>query len=190
MAVSKNVRLGVSLIGIAFGMLAMAYAAVPLYQIFCQVTGYGGTTQVAESTNGVILERTVKVRFTANSHKDMPWAFKPQQISQTLKVGEQGLAFFAAENLTDKTIVGTATFNVTPYKAATYFNKIQCFCFTEQTLQPGERVDMPVTYFIDPEIADDENLDDVKEVVLSYTFFLKSIETDIDTVSVATGKEE
>jgi cytochrome c oxidase assembly protein subunit 11 len=190
MAISKNARLGIILMGLAVGMLGMAYAAVPLYKIFCQVTGYGGTTKVADATNGVVLDRTVKVRFTANTHKDMPWAFRPQQASQTLKVGEQGLAFFEAVNLTDKVIIGTATFNVTPYKVATYFNKIQCFCFTEQTLQPGERVDMPVTYFIDPEIADDENLDDVKELVLSYTFFMKSIETDTQTVAMITRNKK
>jgi len=155
------------------GMVGMAYAAVPLYQIFCQVTGYGGTTNQADAAPGLILDRDMTVRFDANVSRDLPWAFQPAHGPITLKVGETGLAFYRAVNNTDETIVGTATFNVTPAQAGYYFSKIECFCFTEQTLKPGQTVDMPVTFFIDPEIADDPDLDSVKTITLSYTFFPK-----------------
>ncbi|NVJ96782.1 MAG: cytochrome c oxidase assembly protein [Alphaproteobacteria bacterium] len=168
----KNSRVA-ALVGlVAVGMVGMAYAAVPLYELFCKVTGYGGTTQRAEVASGEVLDRDMKVRFNASVHRDMPWDFKPIQISQEVKVGEQMLAHYEAFNPTDKTIVGTATFNVTPHKAGEYFAKVDCFCFTEQVLKPGERIDMPVVYFIDPLIAEDPNLDEVSEVTLSYTFFV------------------
>ena len=171
---NKNTRMAVTLALTAVGMVGMAYAAVPLYQLFCQVTGFGGTTQVADdSAARPVLERTVRVRFMANTHKDMPWEFRPAQTEQIVHVGESTLAFYEAYNNTNEEIVGTAIFNVTPYKAGTYFSKIACFCFTEQVLKPGQRVDMPVTYFVDPEIANDPNMDDVKEIVLSYTFYRK-----------------
>jgi cytochrome c oxidase assembly protein subunit 11 len=167
----KNNRVALVLAGLVVGMVAVAYAAVPLYQLFCQVTGYGGTTQVAEAVQRPILERVIKVRFSASTHRNMPWDFRPVQRLQQARVGEQMLALFEAVNNTANTITGTATFNVTPHKAGAYFNKIECFCFTEQTLAPGARADMPVTYFIDPAIMEDPGLDDVKEIVLSYTFF-------------------
>lgn len=170
----KNNRTALVLGFVAVGMVGMSYAAVPLYEIFCQITGYGGTTQAVEADEqNPILERQIKVRFMANVNYDMPWQFHPVQTSQLLKVGEHALAFYEAKNTSNNDITGTATFNVSPHKAGLYFNKIDCFCFTEQTLKPGERVDMPVTYFIDPEIADDPNLADVNEVILSYTFFRK-----------------
>lgn len=159
------------LASLAVGMVGMAYAAVPLYQLFCQVTGYGGTTQVAAAVERPVLERVIKVRFSASTHRDMPWEFGPVQLMQQARVGEQMLAFYEARNQSDAAITGTATFNVTPHKAGAYFSKIECFCFTEQTLAPGARTDMPVTYFIDPAIMDDSGLDDVREIVLSYTFF-------------------
>jgi cytochrome c oxidase assembly protein subunit 11 len=179
----KNNRIALSLaIGVA-GMVGMAYAAVPLYQIFCQVTGFGGTVQVAEANvDRPILERVIRVRFDTNTSRDIPWNFRPVERVQTLRVGEQGLAFFEAENLSDQTVTGTATFNVTPLKAGLYFSKIQCFCFTEQTLAPHQRADMPVTYFIDPAIADDPNLDDVSEITLSYTFF-RAEQNDVERVA-------
>lgn len=156
---------------VVVGMLGVAYAAVPLYQLFCQVTGYGGTTQRAELIDVRAIERPMNVRFVANVHRDMPWQFKPTQVSQTLKIGEQGLAYFEAYNPTDQTVVGRATYNVAPHKAGGYFSKVDCFCFTEQILRPGERVEMPVVYFIDPDLDDDINLREVTEVTLSYTFF-------------------
>lgn len=153
------------------GMVAMSFAAVPAYKAFCQVTGWGGTTQRAETEAGRTLARTVTVRFDATVGQGLSWRFKPEQVSQTLHIGETGLAFYEAENLTDKPITGRATFNVSPAKAGIYFRKIECFCFTEQTLQPGEKVSMPVTYFIDPGLDDDKNLDDVQTITLAYTFF-------------------
>lgn len=169
---AKNNRIAGIVVGVVIGMVGLAYASVPLYELFCRVTGYGGTTQRAELFDANAIDRDMRVRFAANVHRDMPWDFKPQQVAQKLKVGEQGLAYFEAHNPTNKTIVGTATYNVTPHKAGTYFAKIECFCFTEQVLEPGESVVMPVVYFIDPLIEEDRNLNEVTEVTLSYTFFV------------------
>ncbi len=152
-------------------MVAMSFAAVPAYKAFCQVTGFDGTTQRASAPADHTLERKITVQFDATVGQGLPWRFHPEQMSQTIKVGQSALAFYEAENLSDRPITGRATFNVSPSKAGLYFRKIECFCFTEQVLQPGEKVSMPVTYFIDPEIADDHNLDDVQTVTLSYTFF-------------------
>lgn len=175
-AQAKNKRAGFILAGLVAGMVGMAYAAVPLYEIFCQVTGYGGTTKKAEASEAPILDRTMSVRFTANTHRDMPWVFAPSQLTQVSKIGQQQIASYDAYNPTNKRITGTAVFNVTPFKAGPYFSKIDCFCFTEQTLEPGEKVEMTVTYYVDPAIADDPNLDDVTEIVLSYTFYITSFE--------------
>ena len=171
MAASRNGRLALSLLLVAGGMVGMSYAAVPLYDLFCRVTGYGGTTNVAEAVSDEVLERRIKVRFVANTHRDLAWEFAPAQTALTIKVGEQGLAFYRASNYSDRRITGTATFNVSPHKAGYYFTKVECFCFVEQTLEPGESVDMPVMFFVDPEIDEDRNLDDVTEITLSYTFF-------------------
>ena len=152
-------------------MIGLSFAAVPLYRAFCQVTGWGGTTQRAEAAPTQVLSRDITVRFDASTAQGLPWRFKPEQVSQKLKIGESGLAFYEAENLSDKPVRGQATFNVSPAKAGIYFNKIECFCFTEQVLQPGEKVSMPVTYFIDPKLADDRNLDEVETITLAYTFF-------------------
>jgi cytochrome c oxidase assembly protein subunit 11 len=173
---AKNKKAGLVLVGVVAGMVGMAYAAVPLYKLFCQVTGFGGTTQRAEAAEGTVLDRPMTIRFTANVNHDMPWNFSPSQLIQETLVGQQMLATYRAHNPTSKRITGTAVFNVTPFKAGEYFNKIECFCFTEQTLEPGESADMPVTYYVDPAIADDPRLDDVKEIVLSYTFYLASSE--------------
>src|SRR5690606_31557032 len=159
------------LAGIALGMVMMAYAAVPLYQLFCQVTGFGGTTQVATAASEEVLDREIVVRFNADVNPALPWTFQPEQREARLKVGEQGLAFYRAVNNGTEPVIGTATYNVTPLKAGLYFSKIQCFCFTEQRLEPGESMDMPVTFFVDPSIADDPNLNDVRTITLSYTFF-------------------
>ena len=157
--------------GVVVGMMGVAYAAVPLYRMFCQVTGFGGTTQVAEKAPVAVGERIITVRFNADTARGMPWKFQPQQRAVSLKVGQQALALYEAANPTDRRIVGTSTFNVTPLKAGPYFSKIECFCFTEQALAPGQSVDMPVSFFVDPEISNDRNLDDVKTITLSYTFF-------------------
>jgi len=153
------------------GMVGLSFAAVPAYKAFCQVTGWGGTTQRADAGAERTLARKITVRFDSTVSAGLPWRFKPEQISQTLHIGETGLAFYEAENLTAKAISGRASFNVSPAKAGLYFKKIECFCFTEQTLQPGEKVSMPVTYFVDPALADDKNLDEVETITLSYTFF-------------------
>ena len=180
----KNNRMAGIVVAVVLGMIGLAYASVPLYELFCRVTGYGGTTQRVELFDAQSIDRDMRVRFAANVHRDMPWDFKPQQISQTLKVGEQGLAYFEAHNPTNQTIVGTATYNVAPHKAGTYFAKIECFCFTEQVLKPGETVVMPVVYFIDPLIEEDRNLNEVAEVTLSYTFFVM----DDEEAGTVTGR--
>jgi cytochrome c oxidase assembly protein subunit 11 len=163
------------------GMLGLAYASVPLYKLFCQVTGYGGTTQRAEQAPeaDVASDRTIKVLFDANTAKELPWDFKPEQRSVTVRVGEESLAFFSAHNPDDRAVTGQATFNVTPAKAGLYFVKMACFCFEEQTLQPGQSVDMPVAFYVDPEIEKDPNLDDVSEITLSYTFFFHGREDEL-----------
>lgn len=171
---SSNARLGLTLGLMAAGMVGVAFASVPAYRLFCQVTGYGGTPRTGvEAVSPGGIERTMVVQFDASINGALPWTFAPAQRAVEVQVGEQGLAFYQAVNTSDAPITGTATFNVTPMKAARYFTKIDCFCFTEQTLQPGESVDMPVTFYIDPAIADDPNVQDVKTITLSYTFFRK-----------------
>ena len=167
----KNKKTATVVFGVVVGMVCMSFAAVPAYRAFCQVTGWGGTTQVAQSAPRDVLTRDMTVRFDGTISTDLPWEFRPLQPSQTLPIGKAGLALYEAENLTDKPITGRATFNVSPAKAGIYFQKIECFCFTEQTLQPGEKVSMPVTYFIDPKIDEDRALDEVETITLSYTFY-------------------
>ena len=159
--------------GVVCGMVGLAFGAVPLYKLFCQVTGFGGTTQVAEEAPAEIGERLVTVRFNADIARDLPWYFKPEQREMTVRVGEMALAVYTARNQSDRALVGTSTFNVTPVKAGAYFNKIECFCFEEQTLAPGERADFPVSFFVDPDIVEDRRLDDVSTITLSYTFFAR-----------------
>ncbi|HXV73104.1 MAG TPA: cytochrome c oxidase assembly protein [Sphingomonadales bacterium] len=173
---AKNRRTLGILAGVAAGMVALSFAAVPLYRIFCQVTGFGGTVREAKAAQTEAAERAMRIRFTASVDKDMPWEFKPAQLSEDVRIGETRIAAYEAFNPTDRVVTGTAVFNVTPHKAGPYFGKIECFCFTEQTLQPGERKTMPVMFFVDPAIAGDKNLDDVKEIVLSYTFYLSHSE--------------
>lgn len=158
-------------LGIVFTMAVLVAASVPLYQMFCQITGIGGTTQTAEYAPGVVLDREVTVLFNSDINGDLPWKFKPVQRRVKVKVGEEALIFYKAINESDVPVTGVATFNVTPFKTAYYFNKIECFCFTEQTLQPGEEVDMAVSFYIDPEFDEDEDVDEIKELTLSYTFF-------------------
>ncbi len=157
--------------GVVCGMVGLSFAAVPLYDLFCSVTGFGGTTQTADAAPEAVGERIIAVRFNSDVSNDVPWSFKPSQLEVQLHVGEVGLAFYSATNESDKTILGSATFNVTPPKAGIYFNKVDCFCFEEQVLRPGESAELPVTFFVDPEIVNDRNLDDVTTITLSYTFF-------------------
>ena len=169
-AVQKYRTLGFLLV-LIMGMGVLSYASVPLYKLFCQVTGYGGTTQQVTSPSSQILERKIKIRFDANTKPTLDWNFQPVQTSIDISVGQNALAFYQAENTGKDPVVGTATFNVTPEKAGVYFNKIDCFCFVEQLLAPQEAVEMPVSFFIDPDIVNDPNLDDVTTITLSYTFF-------------------
>lgn len=153
-------------------MVALVAYSVPLYRLFCQVTGYGGTTRIAATAPGPAKAPPVTVRFDANVASDMPWRFvAPQAL--VLPLGEEGQVTFTVLNLADEPILGTATFNVTPFNVGPYFDKIQCFCFTEQLLMPGERKELPVTFFVDPKIAEDPDARDVREITLSYTFFNK-----------------
>lgn len=175
----SNNSIAISLIVVVIGMIGLAYAAVPLYQIFCQVTGFGGTTQVAVSAPGVVGDRTIRVRFNADVAGDLSWEFRPVQREITVRIGEENLAFYEASNTSNRALAGTATFNVTPHKAGQYFDKIDCFCFEYQVVGAGERANMPVSFFIDPEILNNPDLDDVKTITLSYTFF----ETEMDTGS-------
>jgi cytochrome c oxidase assembly protein subunit 11 len=168
---TRNRNTAVVCSAVVAGMVGLSFAAVPLYQLFCQVTGFGGTTQRAESVAGPVLERTMKVRFDGNVGNGLPWEFKPVERQIELKVGEQAQGTYRATNVSDRPTTGTATFNVSPSLAGAYFVKIECFCFTEQTLEPGESVDMPVMFFIDPEIADDPDVARLGTITLSYTFY-------------------
>jgi cytochrome c oxidase assembly protein subunit 11 len=172
-----------ALVGVVVGMLGLTAAAVPLYRLFCQVTGYGGTTQRAETAPTEGLERTITVRFNADVDPDLPWSFQPAQRQIEVRIGEQSLAYYRARNRSDHPVVGQAVYNVTPFKAGPYFDKIACFCFEEQVLQPGEEVDMPVSFYVDPEILNDPSTRNMHTITLSYTFFLiedetKALETD------------
>ncbi|MGH1480498.1 MAG: cytochrome c oxidase assembly protein [Geminicoccales bacterium] len=157
---------------VILGMLGLTAASVPLYRLFCQVTGYGGTTQVADIGSSDVSDQMISVRFDASIGDDLPWNFQPVEREIEVRIGEENLAFYRATNVSDQPIVGAAAFNVTPHKVGPYFSKIACFCFDEQTLQPGEALDMPVSFFVDPSILDDENTKDLKTITLSYTFFM------------------
>ncbi len=158
-------------VGVVVTMGALAWASVPFYDWFCRVTGFGGVTQQADAGSDVILDQTIKVRFDASKARGFAWEFKPLQREMELRIGETGLAFYEAYNPTDRPIAGQASYNVTPYEAGGFFSKIDCFCFTEQVLQPGERVEMPVTFYVDPEIVDDRDAKYVHTITLGYTFY-------------------
>lgn len=163
-------KMAFGLVGVAAMMLSLSFAAVPFYNWFCKVTGYAGTVSVAETGADEVLEQTVKIRFDASLEAGMPWEFKPQVHQMTVRIGETALGFYEAYNPTDRVIAGTASYNVMPDQAGGYFTKIECFCFTEQVLQPGERVVMPVSFYVDPSIIDDKEAKLIKEITLSYTF--------------------
>jgi cytochrome c oxidase assembly protein subunit 11 len=163
--------LALSLAAFAAFMVGLSFAAVPLYRMFCEATGYGGVPQRAESAPGEVLDRTIKVHFDANVDPALAWSFKPTERSIDVKIGDTALTFFKAENSTDKPIGGTANFNVVPEQAGRYFTKIECFCFKQQTLASGQSVEMPVTFFVDPKIVEDEDTKNISEITLSYTFY-------------------
>ena len=176
---SQQVRTAMIALGVAFAMLCLGFGSVPLYRMFCQATDFGGTPQrgteadlraiAAQSQPGV--GRQLSIRFDSNVAQGMPWEFRPEQRIETVRVGQREMAIFIARNMSDKPVTGRASFNVTPDQSGAYFTKIQCFCFTEQTLQPGQTVRMPVLYYIDPKILNDSDNKDVQEITLSYTFY-------------------
>ncbi len=167
----KNARTGLMVLGVILAMAGLSYASVPLYDAFCRVTGFGGTTQTAESLPDTVLDRVVTIKFNADTHRDLPWYFKPQMREIDVQLGQKGVTAFTARNKTNKPVTGTAIYNVTPLKVGKYFHKVQCFCFDEQTLAANEEVSMPVLFFVDPKMAEDPNMDDVKTITLSYSFF-------------------
>lgn len=170
MSLSPQKKTAAQLAGVAVVMLSLSFAAVPFYDWFCRVTGYAGTTAVAAEASETVLDKTITIRFDGSREAGMPWEFKPVVREMELKIGETGLAFYEAYNPTDRVVAGTASYNVTPDQAGGFFTKIDCFCFQQQVLQPGERVQMPVTFYVDPEIVDDREAKYVKHITLSYTF--------------------
>lgn len=169
----RNRRTGIAAALVIVAMLGLTAASVPLYRLFCQVTGYGGTPQIAaEAPTGPAQARMVTVLFNADTDPNLPWTFRPMQRSMTVPVGEQTLAFYEAVNRADHPVVGHATYNVTPFKVGSYFSKIHCFCFDEQKLEPGERVEMPVSFYVDPAMLEDVDTREVLQITLSYTFFM------------------
>ncbi len=174
----RNARVGAIALLAALAMLALGFAAVPLYRLFCQVTGFGGTTQRATEAQASLAAMLgqqagaprISVRFDGSVARDVPWTFAPERTTQTVRIGQRDMAFYVARNNASVPVTGTATFNVEPEQAGRYFQKVQCFCFTEQTLQPGQEVRMPVLFYLDPAALDDPNMKGVEQITLSYTF--------------------
>ena len=166
----RNRRAAIGIASIAAGMVGLSFAAVPLYAIFCRVTGYNGTVQTGQAAPGAT-ERTINIRFAGETDRNLPWNFRPEQTHMTVRLGEEGFAFYSATNRAQTPVTGISVYNVTPEKVGRYFHKVACFCFDEQTLAPGQRADMPVSFWVDPRIADDPNTRDVSTITLSYTFF-------------------
>ncbi|SFT94661.1 cytochrome c oxidase assembly protein subunit 11 [Pseudovibrio denitrificans] len=185
----SNATVAVICAGVFFGMVGLSFAAVPLYQLFCQVTGYGGTTQRAEEASETILDREIIVSFDANVAPGLDWDFKPKQKKVRVKLGQMTEIMYEAKSLAQQVSTGTSTFNVAPFEVGGYFNKIDCFCFTEQPLQSGESIDMPVVFFIDPELDKDESLKNIKEITLSYTFFELPKDGEEETAAVASPSD-
>lgn len=185
MSMDRRQKTAFKMVGVVVLMGSLAWASVPFYNWFCRVTGFGGVTQEANAGSDVVLDQTIRIRFDASKDRDMEWQFTPLQNTVTLKIGETGLAFYEAYNPTDRPIAGQASYNVAPFSAGYYFEKIDCFCFTEQILQPGERVNMPVTFFVDPDIVNDRDAKYVHEITLSYTFHEIEMPDDVAAISDA-----
>ena len=181
---NKNTKTLIRLSTLVAVMLALSFAAVPFYNWFCRVTGFGGVTQVAAEARTKVLDQMIEIRFDGSLESGMPWHFKPVETTMELQIGETGLAFYEAYNPTDKVIAGTASYNVFPYTAGAYFTKIDCFCFSMQVLQPGERVMMPVTFYVDPEIIEDEEAKYAKTITLSYTFHVTDLPEDEEDLAM------
>ncbi|MCA3554877.1 cytochrome c oxidase assembly protein [Aestuariivirga sp.] len=167
----RNIRVVAMSAATVAAMIGLTYASVPLYRLFCQVTGYGGTVQRAQAAPEQAIDKAVSVRFDANTSGKLDWAFHPLQTTLRVRLGEQNMAYYEAANHSGRAVTGSAVFNVSPPQAGAYFNKIQCFCFTEQTLQPGEKIEMPVTFFVDPDMLKDPDAAGIDEITLSYTFY-------------------
>ncbi|MGR3460722.1 MAG: cytochrome c oxidase assembly protein [Roseovarius sp.] len=188
MALDAKTRTVTRLVGVVVLMGGLAWASVPFYNWFCRVTGFGGVTGVAEAGSDTVLDQTIKVRFDASTERGMPWEFKPVEREMELRIGETGLAFFDAYNPTDRPVAGQASYNVAPYEAGGFFTKIDCFCFTEQVLQPGERVQMPVTFYVDPAIVDDREGQYIHTITLGYTFY--EIDLPENHAALASGETD
>jgi cytochrome c oxidase assembly protein subunit 11 len=192
MALNGKSKTVVQLVAVVLFMGGVGWASVPLYDWFCRVTGYGGSTNVSTTGSDEILDRTIKVRFDASKERDFPWEFRPMQREMEVRIGETGLAFYEAYNPTDKPIAGQSSYNVTPFEAGLFFTKIDCFCFQEQVLQPGERVEMPVTFFVDPELVNDRDAKLTHTITLSYTFYQIDMPEEhaaVETDSATTNKQ-
>lgn len=188
----SNKTLAIACAAFFASMIGVAYASVPLYRLFCQVTGFDGTTQRVEQMSDTILDQKINVRFDANTSGALPWDFKPVQREVTIRIGETTQINYEATNLFNEPTAGRATFNVTPLAAGPYFNKVECFCFTDTTLKPGESMKMPVVFFVDPDIVNSPELKDLKTITLSYTFFpidtAKPVAATTDAVTDKTGQ--
>ncbi|MEM9470084.1 MAG: cytochrome c oxidase assembly protein [Pseudomonadota bacterium] len=167
----KNNKILLIVFGIVIAMGGLAFASIPLYDLFCRVTGFGGTTQVSEFVPEEVLERKITVRFNTDTSRRLPWDFEAETEKMEINIGQQGLINFIAQNRAARPITGTAVYNVTPLKAGKYFHKTQCFCFDEQELTPGQKMNMPVAFFIDPAITEDRSMEDLDTITLSYSFF-------------------
>ena len=181
---NKNTRSAFMAAMFALAMLGVGYAAVPLYEIFCRVTGYGGTTQRVDAAQAATVQATTKtmsIRFDSNVNSALPWTFKPENATDRVSIGARDMAIYIAKNESSQPVTGTATFNVTPVLAGKYFHKIQCFCFTEQLLKPGQQMRMPVLYYVDPAILEDPETKDIEEITLSYTFYRSKDGQAVDT---------
>lgn len=186
---TRNKKTVMTVFGVVVAMVLLAYASVPLYDLFCRVTGFGGTPGRAavEAESRDVLDREITIRFRSSTSLNMPWDFKAEVNEMDVNVGADGFVNFVAHNPTAQPVAGTAVYNVTPLKAGRYFKKIQCFCFEEQILTPGQSVNMPVLFYVDPKIAEDANLRDVKTITLSYTFFRKDSKELDDALNMTEG---
>jgi len=189
MAMDANTRTLTKCVGVVVLMGGLAWASVPFYDWFCRVTGFGGVTGVSDVASDDVLDQTIKVRFDASKERGMPWEFKPVEREMELRIGETGLAFYEAYNPTNRAVAGRANYNVTPYQAGGFFTKIDCFCFQQQVLQPGERVQMPVTFYVDPEIVEDREGQYIHTITLSYTFHEIELPEDVAQAALEPAAE-
>jgi len=190
MTMNPNQKIAALAVGVVVTMGSLAWASIPFYNWFCRVTGFGGATVEADAGSDVVLDQTITIRFDASLERGMPWKFRPMVREMALKIGETGLAFFEAYNPTDRTVAGQASYNVAPFEAGGFFTKIDCFCFTEQVLGPGERAEMPVTFFVDPEIVEDRDARYVHHITLSYTFHEIDLPEEQASLTAVTGPDD